>query len=111
MAIEQWSQSIVLVDLADEPQFSEDMAGLAERLGNGRPAHVVFNLAAVRHFNSSNISQLLRTRQTLVAADRRLILCSVPDAVWGVMLVTGLDKVFEFSPDVPSALASLQLIR
>ena len=41
--------------------------------------------------------------------DARLRICSVDDAVWSVMLITGLDKVFEFTDDVSTSLASLQL--
>ena len=36
-------------------------------------------------------------------------LCALSTGIWGVLLVTGLDKVFEFCDDVPSGLASLQL--
>jgi hypothetical protein len=31
------------------------------------------------------------------------------DHVWSVMLVTGLDKVFEFTDDVSTSLASLMI--
>jgi len=40
---------------------------------------------------------------------RRLKLCLIADQVWSVMLVTGLDKVFQFAPDPMTALAGLQL--
>ena len=109
MAINQWSDDILLVDLTDEPQFSEEMLGLLERLGQDPMPDAVLNLSDVEQINSSNIAQLLRARQKLLDADRRLIVCCVPDSIWGVMLVTGLDKVFEFAPDTASALASLQL--
>jgi hypothetical protein len=29
--------------------------------------------------------------------------------VWGVLMITGLDKIFDFTDDVTTALASLQL--
>lgn len=109
MPIQQWSEGILLADLADEPQFSEEMQAVIDRLGGYPPPNVVLNFGQVSHINSTNISQLLRVRQRLVDADRHLRLCSVPDSVWGVLLTTGLDKVFELSPDVSAALASLQL--
>ena len=52
---------------------------------------------------------MLRLRQKCIAANRRLQLTTLPDVVWGIILTTGLDKVFEYTPDVPSALAKLQL--
>ena len=42
-------------------------------------------------------------------ADSRLVLCGAGTQVWGVFLVTGLDKIFEFSDNVSTALATLQL--
>jgi anti-anti-sigma regulatory factor len=38
-----------------------------------------------------------------------LILCAVNTQVWGVFLVTGLEKIFEFTKDMSTALATLQL--
>ena len=37
------------------------------------------------------------------------MLCGVTNHVWGAFLITGLDKVFEFSDNVPTALATLQM--
>ena len=45
----------------------------------------------------------------MIVAERHLSLCCVSDSVWAVMLTTGLDKIFTFSPDVAGALATLQL--
>jgi anti-anti-sigma regulatory factor len=109
MTLQVWSDDILLADLTDEPGFSEELAAVDHRLETGPPRHVVLNFAQVRHINSSNISQLLRLRQCLIRADRRLRLTGMPDNLWGVLLTTGLDKVFEFSSDVPSALAAVQL--
>ena len=39
----------------------------------------------------------------------RLVVCGVNNQVWGVLLVTGLDKIFDFTNDVATALAKLQL--
>jgi hypothetical protein len=45
----------------------------------------------------------------MLAVDRRLVLCDVNAQVWGIFLVTGLDKIFEFTSDVAIALATLQM--
>src|SRR5688572_29162864 len=109
MPLQQWSDEIVVVDLGDEPQFSEDMHAVRDRLDADGPVDVVLKMEAVRHLSSSNIGALLRLRQRLVNAGRHLRLCCMPDSLWGLLMVMGLDKVFECSPDVSSALASLQL--
>jgi len=109
MTLQVWSENIILVDLSDEPEFTEDIAAVNHRLEAGPPRHVVLNCGALKHLNSSNIAQMLKLRQKLIHLDRRLRLASIPDNVWGVLLTTGLDKVFEVAPDVSSALAGLQL--
>ncbi|MCA9286566.1 MAG: STAS domain-containing protein [Phycisphaerales bacterium] len=111
MAINEWSDDILIAELADEPGFSEDVGAVMRRLdtaGSSAP-DVILNMAAVSYLNSSNIAQLLRLRKKVISAHRRMRICAVADPVWSVMLVTGLDKVFDFTDDVSTSLASLQL--
>jgi anti-anti-sigma factor len=111
MPITEWSEHIVIAQLDDEPQFSEDFNAifrLLEARGDD-PPHIIADMTAVTYLNSSNIAQLLRLRKLLQAKDRRLRLCSVCDQVWSVILITGLDKLFEFTDDVSTSLAALQL--
>jgi len=105
-----WSDTIVMVELADEPALSDELTSVLERLEGADPSpHVVVNFARVTYLNSSNIAQLLKLRKVLAEAGRSLKLCSMSDEIWSVMLVTGLDKVFRFAPDPMTALAGLQL--
>ena len=107
MPIEKWSDKIVVVHLADEPQFSEDLQGLDGLVRKN--VSLVLNFSAVRYVNSSNISQLLKLRKQLMSTEARLLLCGMSNHVWGVFLLTGLDKIFEFSDNVPTALATFQM--
>ena len=111
MPVHEWSNSILIADLTEEPTFSDDMDALVRRLEESPDAtpHVILNMQDVRYINSSNIAQLLRLRKQLVAKNARLRICSVCDAVWSVILTTGLDKLFEFTDDVSTSLASLQI--
>jgi anti-anti-sigma factor len=108
MPIEKWSDKVNVVHVADDPQFTEDLQALENELGT-KPADSVLDLSAVHFVNSSNISRLLRIRKQMITRDRRLMICGVSTQVWGTFLVTGLDKVFEFSDNVSTALATLQL--
>lgn len=108
MPIQNWSEQIIVAELADDPSFSDEMTVLSEML-NEQQAHVVMNLADVNFLNSSNLAKLLRLRKQMTANARRLILCSVGSMVWSELTVTGLDKIFEFSNDITTALATLQL--
>ncbi|MFT5424395.1 MAG: anti-anti-sigma factor [Phycisphaerales bacterium] len=109
MAIE-WSDNILLANLIDEPALSDELTLIGDQIEEA-PAkpHAVLDFRDVSYINSSNIAQLLRLRKILDAANRELRLCGVADEVWSVLLVTGLDKVFHFSPDTLTALASLQI--
>ena len=106
-----WSDDIIVTDLADEPQLSEELNLLIERLSasKGGAPSVVLNFASVTYVNSSNLAQLLKLKKVIEGAERQLRLCSVSDEVWSVMMVTGLDKVFQFAPDPLTALAGLQI--
>jgi anti-anti-sigma factor len=70
---------------------------------------VVLNFAGVTYLNSSHIAALLRMRKRLMELGRSLVLCSMGDDVWSVILLSGLDKVFRYAPDPMTALAGLQL--
>ena len=106
-----WSEDIIVTELADEPQLSEELAILLDRLtsAKGDMPSVVVNFSNVTYVNSSNLAQLLRLKKTLAEGGSHLRLCGVSDEVWSVMMVTGLDKVFQFAPDPLTALAGLQM--
>jgi anti-anti-sigma factor len=112
MPINDWSESIVIAELSDEPALSDDLDGLIQRLEQNAgddPPDVIIDAQNVTHLNSSNIAQLLRLRKILTQRGARMRLCGVHDHVWSVLMVTGLDKVFEFTEDVMTSLASLQI--
>ena len=108
MAIQNWSDEIIVVELGDDPQFTDELTSVTDAL-EAEAKKVVLNFAAVGFINSSNVAKLLRLRKTMAQKQRRLILCEVNTQVWGVFLVTGLDKIFEFTNDISTALATLQL--
>jgi anti-anti-sigma factor len=108
-----WADDIVLADLADEPALSDELGTILDRLehlgGPERMPSVVLDFSGVTYLNSSNIAQLLRLRQTLEPAGRQLRLAGVTGDVLAVMRTTGLDRVLNFSPDMLTALASVQM--
>ncbi|MCA9278865.1 MAG: STAS domain-containing protein [Phycisphaeraceae bacterium] len=104
-----WSDDIVVVELEDEPSLSDELSSVADRLKAEPNRHVVLDCSRVTYLNSSNIGQLLKLRKILMDAGQQMRLCGVTDAVWTLMLATGLDKVFVFAPDPLTALAGLQL--
>lgn len=112
MGTQQWSDDILIAELADEPALSDELASLCntvEKAPTNKAPHVVLNFAAVSYIGSSNIGQLLLLRRSLAEKQRVLKLCSVSDQVWSIFMVTGLDKLFRFAPDPMTALAGIQL--
>lgn len=108
MGIEHWSDRIILVNLQVEPTFSEDIEALIGELSN-HARDVVLNFEKVDYINSSNMAEMLQVRDALKGSDCRLILCHVNKTIFGALHTTGLDRVFNFQPDLPSALAAMQL--
>ena len=109
MSIENWSDEIVVVELQDDPAFTDDVTALCEELNGRKDVDVVLNFAGINHVNSSNIAKLLKLRKKLIINKRRLVLCGIETNVWGLFLVTGLDKVFEFADDKANGLATVQI--
>ena len=72
---------------------------------------IVLDFSSVSYVNSSHLARLLKLRKQTVADEGRLMLCSVGTRVWGAFMMTGLDKVFHFTDDVTTALATFQIAR
>ena len=109
MTIQSWSEDILVVDLQNDPQFTDELNQLLDQV-ESTPADVVLDFSNVTFLNSSNIAKLLKLRKIVtINHGRRLKLCGISTHAWGVFLVTGLDKVFEYADDVASGLTSLQI--
>jgi anti-anti-sigma factor len=107
MTVQQWSEDTLVAALADDPELSDDMAEVDERL-RGTCCDVVLDLSGLKALTSHGISLLLRLRKKMIERGRRLILCSPQDRVWGVFLATSLDGIFVFATSVTEALAILE---
>jgi len=108
MAIKEWSDGIFIAELSDDPQFTDDLTALMDRVESS-PKDVVVNFGAVGYINSSNLARLLRLRKIMISLEKRVVFCDVNSQVEGVFHVTGLDKIFQFTNDISIALAMLQI--
>ena len=109
MSIENWSEKITVAELQDDPAFTDDLSVLIDQTAEGADRDVVLNFSGVGYVNSSNIAKMLKLRKQLISNKRRLVLCGIDMNVWGIFLVTGLDKVFEFADSVSTGLATVQI--
>jgi len=110
MPIEKWSDDVAVVHLANDPQFTDDLESLEAAIGKSR-MNVVLEFGGVHSINSSNIARLLKLRKLMSVNASRLLLCNINTRVWGAFLITGLDKIFEVTDNVPTALATLQIAK
>ena len=109
MPVEKWSEQILVVEPQDDPVFTDDLTAVVDEVSSRTDVDVVVNFTNVGYINSSNIAKLLKLRKILLANQRRLVICAIDTNVWGVFLVTGLDKVFEFADSVSTGLAAVQI--
>ena len=111
MPIQQWSDQILVVEMGDDPQFTDELNSLTEQLERNPSLDVVLDMREVSRIDSSNIARLLRVRTAVIANEYRLFLTGISTQVWGILVVIGLDKIFNVADDMASALTSLQMNR
>ena len=110
MSIQNWSDDIVLLDVAAEPQTGEELRSVTEIVRDRGNCDVLIDFSGVDIITSSSISALLKLRKLLEDCGHRLVFCSVAAATKGVFILTGLDEIFEFFDDKFVALTALQLV-
>jgi len=110
MAIQNWSEEIILVDLPSEPDTRDELRTVTGMVCDRGDCDVVLDFSAVDIITSSTLSSLLKLRKLLTDCGHKLVFCNVAAATKGVFTITGLECVFEFADDKFVALASLQLI-
>jgi len=108
MGIQNWSDTVILVNLDQEPYMGEELATAIAMAAEHPEKDVVVDFAEVQIVTSSSISKLLKLRKTLFDNGRHLALSSLRPKTRAIFTVTGLDSVFDFMDDQFTALASLQ---
>jgi len=110
MAIQNWSDEIVLVELPPEPYICDDLGTVTELVRDRGDCDVVIDFSRVDIVTSSSLSKLLRLQKLLADCGHRLIICGLAPATAGIFTVTGLEELFEIVDDKSVALASLQIV-
>lgn len=107
MAVEQWSSNLLVARLGNDPQFTDDVDVLDTH--DLSDSHLVLDFSGVGFLNSSNLARLLKLRKLMRQHENHLVLCGLNTPIWGTFLATGLDKIFDFSDDVATSLATIQM--
>jgi len=109
MGIQNWSESIVLVELPPGPEINEELKTVIKIVQDRGDCNVVLDFSHVDIVTSSSLSKLLKLHKSLADCGHHLILCSVAPATKSILTVTGLDGIFELADDKFAALAELQM--
>ena len=110
MGIQSWSENLILVNLAKEPDMGEELQTVIDMIMNDLEKDLVVDFSDTDIVTSSSIAKLLKLRKVLYDNNRRLVFSSVSPKTRSIFDVTGLNSVFEFVDDQFIALASLQLV-
>jgi anti-anti-sigma factor len=108
MSLQEWSESIVLVELPGEPQTREELDHGIRHVRDRGNCDVVIDFSNVTIMTSASLAVLLRLKKLLEDCGQRLSLCCVGPATRGIFSVTGLDGFFEIFDDRFDALAKVQ---
>jgi len=109
MGIQDWSENVILVTAAPEPDMSDELKAVTEIVQQRNNCSVVIDFSDADIVTSSSLAQLLRLQKILDDHNQRLVLCGTSTRTRGIFEITGLDKVFEFVSDSFTALAGMQM--
>lgn len=109
MAIQQWSDEIIIVDLPKEPEMTDELISVEDFLADKENFNVVIDFTGAGEISSAGLSRLLKLRQLTAEGGRRLVLCNIDPSTEEIFSVTGLADVFDQTEDKFSALATLEM--
>jgi len=109
MGIQDWSENVILVDIASEPDMCDELKTITDMVRHRKNCSVVIDFSEADIVTSSSLAQLLRLQKILDDNNQQFVLCGTSPKTRGIFAITGLDKVFEFVEDRFIALAGLQL--
>jgi len=110
MAIQQWSDEIIIVNLPREPEMTDELISLADFLTDKENFNVVVDFTGAGEISSVGLSILLKLRQLTAQGGRRLVLCNIDPSTEDIFSITGLTDIFDLTEDKSSALATLEMI-
>lgn len=111
MAIQNWSEDIILADLHREPQLAGELQTVTDIVNDRGDCDVILDFSNVDIITSSSLAKLLKLRQLLVDCGHRLIFCSINSFTKSAFKITGLDGIFELVDDRFAASEELQGVK
>lgn len=110
MAIERWSDEIIIVDLPGEPEMTDELVSLGDLLAERENCNVVVDFGGVGDITSESVKKLLKLHRMTAQFGRRFVLCNMEPETEDIFSATGLAGVFDLSENRFDALATLEMI-
>jgi anti-sigma B factor antagonist len=95
------------VSISDAEEIARASAQLKGHLETHQPAGLIFDFTGVKFFSSQILGLLLEARTRLHPSGGRVVVVALTQQLRRVFRITNLDKIFDFYPDAPAALAQL----
>ena len=109
MSIQNPPENLMVVDLpSKEPQIADELKTVNSAVTGSPDSDVIIDFSRVEIITSSSISNLLILHNLLSERGHRLVLCNVAVVTKCIFTVAGLDTVFEFAENKPSAVAAIR---
>mgnify|MGYP001041971049 CR=1 FL=1 len=109
MSIENWSDNVILVNLARQPETVDELIDVDELARDRGNCDVVIDCSGVQTLTALSRSRLISLRRSLNSVGHELILCNPSEATRETLDSTGLATVLKLANDKFSALTDLQL--
>ena len=108
MAIQDYSDNIILVELPAEPEIRQELDKVIEIVGQRTDCDVAVDLSNVDIMTSLSLSGFIQLYKLLTDSGRRLVFYNTSSVTRNIFRVTCFDGIFEFIDDKSDALASLE---
>ncbi|MHC4911375.1 MAG: STAS domain-containing protein [Planctomycetota bacterium] len=109
MAIQHAQDNIIAVDLSKEPQTSDELKKVIERLRSSPGCDVIIDFSNVDILRSPSLRGLLALRQLLACSRHKLVLYNVGRLTRGIFETTHLHTAFCFVDDRSAALRQIEV--
>ena len=109
MSIENWSDNVILVNLAKQPEAEDELLDVTELAQSKGNCDVVIDCSGVEILTVFSRSKLMNLRNSLASLGHRLVLCNPSEKAKEVLNSSGLTNTFRITNDKCSALTCIQM--
>ncbi len=109
MSIEHWSDNVILVNLAKQPETADELIDVAELACTRGNCDVVIDCSKVEVMTALSRSKLISLRKSLACLGHRLVLCNPSENAREMINSSGLADTLRFADDKCAALTCVQL--